>query len=106
ADRLQLVRIDPVAGKVVGDPVAVPGAVPLDLVAGNGVWVTNSGGAIPTGPGSTGGVTRVDPAARAAAGSALRTGRRPSAIALGQGGVWVTNEGSGTLTPITFVKRR
>ena len=103
ADRVQLVRIDPATGKVAGDPIAVPGAVPLDLVAGNGLWVTDSGTAI-GGPGRRGGVTRADPATRAVVQSSLRTGNRPSAIAIGERGVWVTNEGSGTLTAITIAK--
>lgn len=100
ADRPELVQIDPDAGKVVGKPIAVPGAVPLDLVAGDGLWATDSGGAFAAGTGDQGGVTRVDPATGAVAGPELRTGDRPSAIALGEGGVWVVNEGSGTLTPI------
>ena len=106
ADRPELVQIDPGAGKVVGKPIAVPGAVPLDLVAGDGVWATDSGGAIEPAAGDRGGVTRVDPATGAVAGPPLRTGDRPSAIALGEGGVWVVNEGSGTLTPITVGPRR
>jgi len=107
ADRVQLVRIDPATSKVAGDPIAIPGAVPLDLVAGNGLWVTDSGSAIPSTPANDGAVTRVDPAARTvAARSALRTGKRPSAIALGEGPIWVTNEDDGTLTPIAVAKRR
>ena len=94
-------RIDPRTRKVVGKPIAVRGAVPLDLVAGAGVWVTDSGGALGRSAGAHGGVTRVDPATGAVAGPALRTGDRPAAVALGEGGVWVVNEGSGTLTPIT-----
>jgi DNA-binding beta-propeller fold protein YncE len=74
--------------------------VPLDIVAGDGVWVTNSGGALPAETGGRGGVTRVDAAARRIAGPPLRTGDRPSAIALGEGGVWVANEDAGTITPI------
>jgi streptogramin lyase len=100
------VRIDPQAGKVVGEPIRIPGAVPLDLVAGDGVWVTDSGGALPLGPGSRGGVTRVDPATRKITSPALSVGKRPSAIALGAGGLWITNEDSGTLTPIMVAKRR
>jgi DNA-binding beta-propeller fold protein YncE len=103
ADRSQLVRIDPRTDKTVGEPIRVPGAVPLDLVAGNGVWVTDSGGALRSRPGS---VTRVDAAARAVAGPPLRVGRRPSAIALGEGGAWVTNEDDGTLTPIAVGRPR
>lgn len=106
ADRTQLVRIDPEAHKVVGDPIRVPGAVPLDLVAGDGVWVTNSGGALPLESGSRGGVTRVDPATRKVAGPPLNVGKRPSAIALGEGGLWVTSEDAGTLTPIMVARRR
>jgi hyaluronoglucosaminidase len=101
ADRTQLVRIDPRAGKVVGDPTRIPGAVPLDLAAGEGVWVTDSGGALPLQPGSRGGVTRVDPATGRVTGPPLRVGTRPSAIALGEGGAWVTSEDAGTLTPVT-----
>ena len=77
ADRPELVQIDPEAGKVVGEPIAVPGAVPLDLVAGDGVWVTDSGGALEPATGARGGVTRVDPATGAVAGPPLRTGDRP-----------------------------
>ncbi len=103
-DRVQLVQIDPETRKLEGDPIAVPGGVPLDLVAGNGVWVTDSGSAIGGTPDARGGVTRVDPTSGAVAGPLLRTGERPSAIALGAGGVWVVNEGSGTLTPITLAR--
>jgi streptogramin lyase len=106
ADRTQLVRIDPRAAKVVGDPIRVPGAVPLHLVAGHGVWVTDSGGTPGPQPGSHGGVTRVDPATPTLTEPPLHTGKRPSAIALGEGGVWVTNEDDGTLTPITLAKQR
>jgi streptogramin lyase len=106
ADRTQLVHIDPQAGKVVGDPIRIPGAVPLDLVAGDGVWATDSGGVRTLQSGSRGGVTRVDPATRKVAGPLLRTGTRPAAIALGDGAVWVTNEDAGTLTPITAARRR
>lgn len=104
ADRTQLVQIDPQAAKVVGDPIPVPGAVPLDLVAGDGVWVTDSGGALR--PQSAGRVSRMDPAMPTMRGPVLRVGERPSAIALGEGAVWVTNEDDGTLTPITIAKRR
>lgn len=104
ADRTQLVQIDPQAGKVVGHPIAVGGAVPLDLVAGDGLWVTDSGGAFKPEPGDRGGVTRVDPATRKVAGPPLRVGRRPSAIAAGEGGVWVASEGDGTLIPITVTR--
>jgi sugar lactone lactonase YvrE len=103
-DRTQLVRIDPQAGKVVGAPIPVPGAVPLDLVAGDGVWVTDSGGALRPQPG--GRVSRIDPATPTTLRAVLRVGKRPSAIALGEGGVWVTSEDDGTLTPITVAKRR
>jgi len=106
ADRTQLVHIDPKAHKVVGAPIRVPGAVPLDLVAGEGVWVTDSGGALPLESGSRGGVTRVDPATRKVTSPPLSVGKRPSAIALGEGGLWVTNEDSGTLTPIMVARRR
>ena len=105
-DRVQLVQIDPGDGALVGEPVAVPGGVPLDLVAGNGVWVTDSGSAIGLAPGGEGGVTRVDAAKGAVAGPRQRTGERPSAIALSAGGVWVVGEGSGTLTPITVARPR
>jgi len=104
ADRTQLVQIDPQAGKVVGDPISVPGAVPLDLVAGDGVWVTDSGGALRSQ--SAGRVSRIDPAMPTMRGPVLRVGKRPSAIALGEGAIWVTNEDDGTLTPIAVAKRR
>lgn len=100
-DRTQLVPIDPAKDQVVGDPITVAGAVPLDLVAGHGLWVTDSGSAIPSAS-SRGGVTRVNPETRAIDGPPLRTGRRPSAIALGAGRLWVASERSGTLTPITI----
>jgi streptogramin lyase len=106
ADRTQLVRIDPKTRKVVGAPIPVPGAVPLDLVAEGGVWVTNSGAALPHTSGSSGGVTHVDPATRKVTNPALSVGNRPSAIAIGEGGLWVTNEDSGTLTPLTTARRR
>ncbi|MGH2941351.1 MAG: hypothetical protein ACRDLN_01055, partial [Solirubrobacteraceae bacterium] len=106
ADRTQLVRIDPDTRKVVGAPIRVPGAVPLDMVAGDGIWVTDSGGALPLQSGGRGGVTRVDPATHEVTGPPLSVGRRPSAIALGAGGVWVTSEDSGTLTPIVVGGRR
>lgn len=106
ADRTQLVHIDPKAGKVAGDPARIPGAVPLDLVAGDGIWATDSGGALPLRSGRRGGVTRVDPATGKVSGPPLRVGKRPSAIALGAGGLWVTNEDAGTLTPIMFARRR
>jgi streptogramin lyase len=101
ADRTQLVRIDPHAGKVVGHPIRIPGAVPLDLVAGDGVWATDSGGALSPESGGHGGVTRVDPATGKVTGPPLKVGARPSAIALGEGDVWVTDEDAGTLTPLT-----
>jgi DNA-binding beta-propeller fold protein YncE len=106
ADRTQLVHIDPKTRKVAGAPIRVPGAVPLDLAAGDGVWVTDSGGALPRRSGSRGGVTRVDPATRRVSGAPLSVGRRPSAIALGDGGLWITSEDSGTLTPISVAGRR
>jgi streptogramin lyase len=106
ADGPQLVYIDPKAHKVVGDPIRVPGAVPLDLVAAAGVWVTNSGGALQSESGGRGGVTYVDPATRKVTSPPLSVGKRPSAIALGEGGLWVTNEDSGTLTPIMTAARR
>lgn len=105
ADRTQLVQIDPPTGKLVGDPIAVPGAVPLGVVAGGGIWVTDSGSAIPQKSGGRGGVTRVDPATRKPAGPPLRAGEQPSAIALGEGGVWITSQGAGTLTAIRFARR-
>jgi streptogramin lyase len=105
ADRTQLVDIDPKTHKVVGDPIRVPGAVPLDLVAEDGVWVTNSGGALPRTSASSGGVSHVDPATRKVTTPPLSVGKRPSAIALGEGGLWVTNEDSGTLTPLTIAGR-
>jgi len=104
SDRTQLVRIDPEAGNVVGDPIPVPGAVPLDLVIGDGVWATDSGGALQPRP--RGRVSRIDPAAPTSPRPVLHVGNRPSAIALGEGGAWVTNEGDGTLTPITLAQRR
>jgi streptogramin lyase len=104
ADHTQLVQIDPEAGKVVGNPIAVAGAVPLDLVAGDGLWVTDGGDAFRPGSDDRGGVTRVDPATRKVAGPPLRVGKRPSAIAVGEGGVWVTSEGDGTLTPIRITR--
>jgi hyaluronoglucosaminidase len=106
ADRTQLVHIDPKTHKVVGDPIGVPGAVPLDLVAGDGVWLTNSGGALPSTSPSRGGVTQVDPVTRKVTTPPLNVGKRPSAIAVGEGGLWVTSEDSGTLTPLTTARRR
>jgi streptogramin lyase len=106
ADRMQLVHIDPKAHEVVGDPIRVPGAVPLDLVAEDGVWITNSGGALPHQSGNRGGVTHIDPAMQKVTGPPLDVGERPSAIALGEGGLWVTNEDAGTLTPITTGRQR
>jgi virginiamycin B lyase len=101
ADRTQLVHIDPRAGKVVGDHISIPGAVPLDLVAGDGIWATDSGGVLPLQSRRRGGVTRIDPATGKLRGPTLSVGKRPSAIALGEGGAWVTSEDSGTLTPLT-----
>jgi streptogramin lyase len=78
ADRTQLVQIDPQTHEVVGDPIPVLGAVPLDLVAGNGVWVTNSGGALPRKPGRRG---SVDPRGlRDAKGHQPTAERRPPAV--------------------------
>jgi len=105
ADRTQLVHIDPQAHKVVGAPTPVPGAVPLDIVARDGVWVTDSGGALPPGLGRRGGVTRVDPATQKVAGPPLSVGKRPSAIALGEGLLWANDEDAGTLTPIVVARR-
>lgn len=104
-DRTQLVRIDPTTGNVAGRPIPVAGAVPLDLVAGNGIWITDSGTAHPLKP-ARGGVTRVDPATRNAHPGLLRVGEHPSAIALGEGRAWITNEGDGTLTPIMITHSR
>ncbi len=104
--RPQLVRIDPQSDKLAGAPISVPGTVPLELAAGDGVWVTDAGAALGSKRARRGGVTRIDPAARAPSGPPLRTGDRPSAIALGEGGAWVTNEASGTLTPILVAPQR
>jgi DNA-binding beta-propeller fold protein YncE len=97
-DRLEVVRIDPRERELDGEPVPVPGAVPLDMAAAGGsVWITDAGGL----PGSRpGGVSRLDPRARRLAGTLL-TGDRPSAVAVGENGAWVTNAGDGTLTPIS-----
>jgi streptogramin lyase len=100
------VHIDPKTHKVIGNPIGVPGAVPLDLVAADGVWLTNSGGALPSTSGSRGSVTHVDPVTRKVTTPPLNVGKRPSAIAVGEGGLWVTSEDSGTLTPLTTARRR
>lgn len=102
SNRIEVVRIDPQDGELDGEPVPVPGAVPLDMAAAGGsVWITDAGGL----PGSrSGGVSRLDPRARQLAGT-LRTGARPSAVAVGEKGTWVTNAGDGTLTPIAVGQR-
>ncbi|MDQ3609020.1 MAG: hypothetical protein M3459_08985 [Actinomycetota bacterium] len=101
-DRLEVVRIDPQERELDGEPVPVPGAVPLDMAAtGGSVWITDAGGL----PGSRpGGVSRLDPRARRLA-KTLFTGARPSAVAVGDDGAWVTNAGDGTLTPISVGQR-
>jgi hypothetical protein len=99
ADRAQLVHIDPQTDKIVGRPIRVPGAIPLDLAAHDGVWVTDSGDPLRSRPGH---VLRLDAAAPMVTRPPLRVGTRPSAIALGEGTAWVTNQDDGTLTPITF----
>ncbi|MDQ3631452.1 MAG: hypothetical protein M3417_09365, partial [Actinomycetota bacterium] len=104
-DRVQVVRIDPRERKVMGDAIAVPGAVPLDLVAGHGIWVTDAGASRSSARGGRGGVTRIDPGSGRIA-AALRVGERPSAIALGAGGVWVANEGDGTVSLIAVAQGR
>ena len=76
----QLVRIDPVSGQTVGDPIDV-GELPTDVAVGDGaVWVANT---------DDGTVSRIDAASGAADDPIQVAEGQVSALALGEGGVWV-----------------
>jgi hypothetical protein len=73
-----VVRIDPEERALDGEPVAVAGAVPLDLATSAGsVWVTDAGDLRREGAARRGGVARIDAARQRLAGPPLRTGRAP-----------------------------
>jgi DNA-binding beta-propeller fold protein YncE len=100
-ERVEVVRIDPEKRALDGDPVAVEGAVPLDLATAAGsVWVTDAGDRRRAGAARRGGVARIDASRQRSAGPPLRTGDRPSAVAASDNEVWVANTGSGTVTPL------
>jgi len=101
ADHIQIVRVDPRDRNVVGDPIAVTGAVPLDIAAAGGsVWVTDVGGLRTSGRQGIGHVTRLDPRRHEIVRPLLRAGQHPSAVAVGAGVAWIADGDDGTLTPI------
>jgi len=103
--QVEVVRLDFRSRALTGRPVAVPGAIPLDLAAGGGsVWATDVGGPQPPQPARPGAVTRLDPRGPAVAGAPLRTGERPTAVAVGAGAAWVADAADGTVTPITATR--
>ncbi len=105
AQQVEVVRLDLDDRKLTGEPVAVDGAIPLDLAAGDGsVWATDVGGLRPPEPDRPGGVTRIDARGPVRAGSTLETGERPVAVAVGAGATWVANAADGTVTPIERAK--
>ena len=84
-------RIDPIAGRRVGEPIRT-GRFPTALAVGErDVWVVNSG---------DGTLARIDPREHLVAGARVPVGRDPQDVAIGFGTVWVANRGDGTLSRI------
>jgi len=84
-------RIDPVAGRPVGEPIRT-GRFPTALAVGTrDVWVVNSG---------DGTLARIDPRENLVVGRRVLVGRDPQDVAIGFGSVWVANRGDGTLSRI------
>lgn len=101
ANVIALVRLDPSSGEVKGEPIRVPGGVPLDLAAGpEGVWTTDVGSPLP-GSRRPPALRRVDPKARALAGRPVPIGASPAGVAVGGGSAWVVSAGDSTLTRVT-----
>lgn len=99
AQPVELVRIDPTSGRLVGPALRVPGGTPMRLAVGEtAVWATDVGNAIA--PTRAPAVTRVDPDRSAIAGAPIPVGADPAGIAYGDGAVWVANAGAGTVTRI------
>ena len=89
-------RIDPIANRVLGEPVRT-GSFPAALTVGAGfVWVVNAG---------DGTVARIDPREDVVIGRRLPVGRDPQDIAVGHGSVWVANRGDGTVTRLSAADR-
>ena len=90
-------RIDPIANRVLGEPVRT-GSFPTALTVGAGfVWVVNAG---------DGTVARIDPREDVVIGRRLPVGRDPQDIAVGHGSVWVANRGDGTVTRLSAADGR
>ena len=84
-------RVDPVAGRAVGEPIRT-GRFPTALAVGaRDVWVVNSG---------DGTLARIDPREDLVVGRRVPVGRDPQDVAIGFGSVWVANRGDGTLSRI------
>ncbi len=100
AQETEVVRIDP-GSRELGRAVSVPGAIPLDLAAGDaGVWATDVGGLRPPSPERPGSLTRIDPGRDAVTGRPIELAGRPVAVATGAGATWVADAAGGTVTPI------
>jgi DNA-binding beta-propeller fold protein YncE len=87
----QVVSLDAVAQRPVGEPIPLPPEVaqPREIAAGQtSLWVISPADDV---------LVRIDPAARRVLDAAIPVGPRPVAVATGFGSVWVGNAGGGTL---------
>jgi streptogramin lyase len=100
ARTIEVARIDPESSDVGAGVAELPGAIPVQLAAGNGaVWVTRVGGVrLPSLSRRLGEVAVVDPSPVQSPTRTLTVGERPTGIALGEGAVWVADAGDGTVT--------
>ena len=90
-----LSRIDPITNQVTQQIQVAPNS--YAAVFGFGaVWITNTGSASSSGPGS---VQRIDPV-RNEVVATIPVGPTPRFLAAGEGGVWTLNQGDGSVSRI------
>jgi hypothetical protein len=96
-----LVELDPSSGRIVGQPIPLPGYATALEVGEDAVWFVTS--AVERRP--RGFLNRVDPRSHRVT-SRLVVGRGTSSVSIGNDGIWVTNVGNNNVVRVDPTGRR